>query len=199
MGSQLLVYELSTGRMMLNHTIFSSGVHIHGIHAVQLPEAWLLAVHGERFVTVRICSLSKAQSRSNSNTQWSPLALSPRRISCLQVLKLSRMQSGSAISVQDMFQVGPLTQWSMDCKLSLLCSKSTDLGSSITKPSAGQAMLAVGLSDDAVEMYDLSIGQANMVRNDMDTGGISICTAVEVYIEYCLHHTRDNTHLVTQP
>ena len=116
----------------------------------------------------------------------------------LQVLKLSRMQSGSALSVQDMFQIGPLTQWSMDCKRSMLCSRSTDPGSSITKPSAAQAMLAVGLSDDAVEMYNFSIGQANMVRNDMDTG-FSICTAAEVYNEYCLHHTRDNTQLVTQP
>lgn len=68
MGSQLLVYDLSTGRMMLNYTVFSSGVHVHGIHAVQMPEAWLLAVHGERFVTVSLCSLSKAQSRPNSNT-----------------------------------------------------------------------------------------------------------------------------------
>lgn len=93
----------------------------------------------------------------------------------------------------------------MDCKLSLLCSKSTDTSSSITKPTAGQAMLAVGLSDNAVEMYDLSIGQADMVRSDMDTGGYSICIASKVYIEtlryietsryieYSLHE-RETTH-----
>lgn len=66
MGSQLLVYELFTGRMMLDHTVFSSGVHVHGIHAVQLPEAWLLAVHGERFVTVSLCSQAKSQSKHSA-------------------------------------------------------------------------------------------------------------------------------------
>ncbi len=52
MGSQLLVYQLSTGRLLLEFTAFSSGVHVHGIHAVQLPKACLLAVHGERAVKV---------------------------------------------------------------------------------------------------------------------------------------------------
>jgi len=52
MGSQLLVYQLSTGRLLLEFTAFSCGVHVHGIHAVHLPKACLLAVHGERAVKV---------------------------------------------------------------------------------------------------------------------------------------------------
>lgn len=52
MGSQLLVYQLSSGDLVVNHTVFSSGIHIHGVHAVQLPNACLLAVHGERMVKV---------------------------------------------------------------------------------------------------------------------------------------------------
>ena len=83
----------------------------------------------------------------------------------------------------------------MDCKLSLLCSKSTDPSSSITKPTAGQAVLAVGLSDNAVELYDLSIKQADMVRSDRDTGICTICIVIKIHIEYRLHkqeatHTR---------
>ena len=58
MGSQLLVYQLSTGHLALDHTVFSSGVHVHGIHAIQLPGACqMLAVHGERFV--KVCIISK--------------------------------------------------------------------------------------------------------------------------------------------
>ena len=52
MGSQLLVYQLSTGCLLLEFTAFTSGVHVHGIHAVQLSKACLLAVHGERAVKV---------------------------------------------------------------------------------------------------------------------------------------------------
>ncbi|KAL0043118.1 hypothetical protein WJX79_009758 [Trebouxia sp. C0005] len=60
MGSQLLIYQLSTGRLLLEFTAFSSGVHVPGIHAVQLPKACLLAVHGER--AVKIFMLRKMQS-----------------------------------------------------------------------------------------------------------------------------------------
>ena len=55
MGSQLLVYELSTGMLVNNHTIFPSGIHVHGIHAVGLQDSCLLAVHGERFAKVSKC------------------------------------------------------------------------------------------------------------------------------------------------
>ena len=53
MGAQLLVYSLSTGHLIANQTVFSAGVHVHGIHSLQISQGCLLAVHGDRFVQVR--------------------------------------------------------------------------------------------------------------------------------------------------
>ena len=55
MGSQLLLYELSTGHQVTKHVVFSAGIHVHGVHSMQLEEANLLAVHGDRFV--KVCQL----------------------------------------------------------------------------------------------------------------------------------------------
>lgn len=52
MGAQLLVYQLSTGRLVFDDTIFLAGVHIHGIHAFQVQDSCLLAVHGDRVAQV---------------------------------------------------------------------------------------------------------------------------------------------------
>ena len=52
MGAQLLVYQLSTGRLVSDETVFSAGVHIHGIHAFQMQDSCLLAVHGDRVAQV---------------------------------------------------------------------------------------------------------------------------------------------------
>ena len=52
MGAQLLVYQLSTGRLVSDETIFLAGVHVHGIHAFQMQDLCLLAVHGDRVAQV---------------------------------------------------------------------------------------------------------------------------------------------------
>ena len=52
MGAQLMVYHLSSGAMVVNETVFSGGIHVHGMHALQTQGACLLAVHGDRMAQV---------------------------------------------------------------------------------------------------------------------------------------------------
>lgn len=65
MGSQLLVYELSTGRLVSDETLFSAGVHLHGIHAVQMQNICLLAVHGDRVAQV-LALVGRSQCSMNA-------------------------------------------------------------------------------------------------------------------------------------
>jgi len=80
----------------------------------------------------------------------------------MQILMLRKMQSGLTLSVQEMLQIGPFAQWTMDCKLSL-CPGNSDQSKTTNQHSSGEATLAVGLSDNAVQMHKLLMVEAEMV------------------------------------
>ena len=80
----------------------------------------------------------------------------------LQVLKLRGAYPSSALSVEEMIQIGPFAHWTMDCKL--LVPASSDAIQSGTDGDASWGLkLAVGLSDNAVDTYELFWETGNMV------------------------------------
>ena len=81
----------------------------------------------------------------------------------MQIFMLRKMQSGLTLSVQEMLQIGPFAQWTMDCKLSLSPSKHSDQSKTMSQHNFGQATLAVALSDNAVQMHKLMMVEAEMV------------------------------------
>lgn len=81
----------------------------------------------------------------------------------MQMFMLRKMQSGLTLSVQEMLQIGPFAQWTMDCKLSLCPSKHSDQSKTMSQHNFGQATLAVALSDNAVQMHKLMMVEAEMV------------------------------------
>ena len=53
-GSQLLVYNITTGKLCLAATVLSDGAHVHGIHSMQQGDQHLLVVHGDRHAKVKM-------------------------------------------------------------------------------------------------------------------------------------------------
>lgn len=81
----------------------------------------------------------------------------------MQIFMLRKMQSGLTLSVQGTLQIGPFAQWTMDCKLSLCPSDHSNQSKVMSQHNFGQATLAVGLSNNAVQMHKLMMVEAEMV------------------------------------
>ena len=75
----------------------------------------------------------------------------------MQILQLTRLHPGSALQVAELTQIGPLAQWTMDCKLFMTSIESTD------HSVKWSARLDVGLSNNAVASYALTMGKHVMV------------------------------------
>ncbi len=76
---------------------------------------------------------------------------------------LRKTQSGLTLSVQEMLQIGPFAQWTMDCKLSLCPIDHSGQSKTQSQHIFGQTTLAVGLSDNTVQMHKLTTVEAEMV------------------------------------
>ncbi|DBA78263.1 TPA: hypothetical protein ACH3X2_008215 [Trebouxia sp. C0005] len=87
----------------------------------------------------------------------------------MQIFMLRKMQSGLTLSVQGTLQIGPFAQWTMDCKLSLCPSDHSNQSKVMSQHNFGQATLAVGLSNNAVQMHKLMMVEAEMVAHHTST------------------------------
>ena len=152
MGAQLLVYQLSTGTLVSDETIFSAGVHIHGIHAVQMLDTCLLAVHGDRVAQV-FAHVGQIILQTECDLQQQPLIMQVVR------LKITKRPS-SALAVESLIQLGPFAQWTMDCKL----SASPDCDDQEFSRDSWSAMLEIGLSDNSVQTHKLQMQAGILVR-----------------------------------
>lgn len=81
----------------------------------------------------------------------------------MQIFMLRKMQPGLTVSVQEVLQIGPFAQWTMDCKLSLCPGDHSGQSKTKSQHNFGQATLAVGLSDNTVQMHKLTTVEAEMV------------------------------------
>jgi hypothetical protein len=81
----------------------------------------------------------------------------------MQIFMLRKTQSGLTLSLQEMLQIGPFAQWTMDCKLSLCPGDHSSQSETTSQHNFGQATLAVGLSDNTVQMRKLTMVEAEMV------------------------------------
>lgn len=81
----------------------------------------------------------------------------------MQIFILRKTQSGLTLSVQEMLRIGPFAQWTMDCKLCLCPSGHSDQSTITSQHNFGQATLAVGLSNNAMQMHKLVMVEAEMV------------------------------------
>ena len=77
----------------------------------------------------------------------------------MQVLRLHIADDLSKMVLEDLTVIGPFAQWTMDCKLQS-CGNGTHHDAAVLT----RAQIAVGLSDNAVEMYELKLRTASLVR-----------------------------------
>ena len=75
----------------------------------------------------------------------------------MQVLLVQQLSNNSNLQVEDVAQVGPFIQWTMDCKLT----------SQVNASKLPDYQIAVGLSDNSVETYDLLSQMGIMVQHSI--------------------------------
>lgn len=141
---------------MSDETMFSAGVHIHGIHAIEVQHTCLLAVHGDRVAQVVCFSMALVAHKERNFTIALPM----------QVVSLKDSHESSLLAFESLIQLGPFAQWTMDCKLSAspaLCNHQE----CCERP--WSAMLDIGLSDNSVEAHELQMQGGNLVRSSPKT------------------------------
>ena len=78
--------------------------------------------------------------------------------SSLQIIRLRTADAANGLVLEDLATIGPFAQWTMDCKLQFLGNSAYPNAASLAR-----GRITIGLSNNAVEMYELEVQQDSLV------------------------------------